>query len=56
VQDAAVVKALMATDSGLFFKHGDAGIGEALAQAPGGGEADDSSTDDNDIISSHLLS
>ena len=50
VQDAAIVSALMAADGGLFFEHGDAGVGEALGEAPGGGEADDSSADDYDLF------
>jgi hypothetical protein len=55
MEDAAVVTALMAADRGLFFEDGDAGVGEALAEAPSGGEADDAAADDYDLLS-HFLS
>jgi 3-deoxy-7-phosphoheptulonate synthase len=46
--------ALMTADRRLFFKYGDAGIGEALAKAPGGCESDDSAPNDDDALS-HLV-
>jgi 3-deoxy-7-phosphoheptulonate synthase len=59
VEDTAVVAALMAANGGFFFKNGDAGIGETLAETPGGGESDDASADDHDTLghfaNSHLV-
>ena len=50
VEDAAVVRALVAAGVILFFKHANGGAGLAKEQFTGGGQADDSATDDDEVV------
>ncbi len=54
VKHAAVMAALVAADGGLLFEDGDARIGKALTETPGGRESDDASADNHDALS-HLV-
>src|SRR5258708_37990762 len=50
MKNPAVVAALMTARLRFLLEHGNARIGEALANAPCGGKANDAAPDDNDAL------
>ena len=49
MHDAGVAAGLMAGDGGFLFEDGDGAAGEAFEEAVGGGQADDTAADDDEI-------
>ncbi len=55
VEDSGIVAGLVAADGGLLFEDGDLGVGEAVLESEGGGEADDAAANDGDAGGGHWL-